>query len=67
MKYQETKDIFKDPVCGMAVGQLTAPAEYQYNGRTYYFCAEVCRDKFIANPENYISKWPRHEEKSSSL
>ncbi|MDI3548277.1 MAG: hypothetical protein PWR10_1929 [Halanaerobiales bacterium] len=31
----------KDPVCGMEVDPDKAAATYDYQGKTYYFCAEV--------------------------
>lgn len=62
MKNKEEQDTYKDPVCGMVVGRLTAPATCLYDGKTYYFCADVCRDEFEANPEKYTSKWPRKNQ-----
>lgn len=45
----------KDPVCGMLLSHLTAAFELQYAGKTYYFCAAVCRDAFEADPEKYLT------------
>ena len=28
----------------------------EYNGKTYYFCCEGCKEKFLAEPEKYISE-----------
>jgi Cu(I)/Ag(I) efflux system membrane fusion protein len=45
----------KDPVCGMDVdpaSDRTLKTEYQ--GKTYYFCAEMCRERFEADPEKYV-------------
>ncbi len=58
MKYKEKDYIFKDPVCKMVVSRLTA-ATCDYEGKTYYFCAEICRDKFTSKPGKYIGEWPR--------
>jgi Cu+-exporting ATPase len=57
MKYKENKDTFKDPVCGMTVNKLTASATCEHGGKIYYFCADVCRDKFEKEPDKFISKW----------
>lgn len=46
----------KDPVCGMTLSPKSASREDEYNGKTYYFCADVCREKFRADPEKYL-KW----------
>ena len=59
MKDKEEKDAYKDPVCGMVVSRSTAPATFRHNGRTYYFCSDICRDKFEVKPREYTSKWPR--------
>ena len=41
-----------DPICGMTVDEATAPhAEKEW--RTYYFCSDQCRQKFLASgPSN---------------
>ena len=42
-----------DPVCGMEIEEAQAPAKTEFEGRTYYFCSESCRDEFEANPQLY--------------
>jgi YHS domain-containing protein len=39
-------DMVKDPVCGMYVYPATAIQE-TIDGKTYHFCSESCRNKFI--------------------
>jgi len=43
----------KDLVCGMDIDPDTAAAKEEYKGKTYYFCSEVCHEKFKAEPERY--------------
>jgi amino-acid N-acetyltransferase len=43
-----------DVVCGMQVDPAKAAATSEYNGKTYYFCAKVCKTKFDANPAQYV-------------
>ena len=43
-----------DPVCGMGVDPLTAKHRHTHAGRTYYFCAARCREKFASNPDQYL-------------
>ena len=43
-----------DPVCKMRVLPETAVAKYDYNGKTYYFCAIGCKKKFDADPSAYV-------------
>lgn len=42
-----------DPVCEMDVDEGDAPAQAEYQGETYYFCGEGCREKFEENPQQY--------------
>jgi P-type Cu+ transporter len=37
----------KDPVCGMSVDEATA-IKAERDGKTYYFCCESCRQKFMS-------------------
>jgi len=43
-----------DPVCGMQVDEKSAAATYEYEGKTYYFCAPGCKAAFEKNPEKYL-------------
>ena len=43
----------RDVVCGMNVDPAKAPATSEYNGKTYYFCAKACKNKFDAEPQKY--------------
>lgn len=43
-----------DPVCGMTVQPATAAGSYEYRGKTYYFCATRCLEKFRADPDYYL-------------
>ncbi|WP_162630799.1 YHS domain-containing protein, partial [Paracoccus endophyticus] len=47
--------LVRDPVCGMTVDPAGGKPRHEYDGRTYHFCSEGCRAKFIANPEAYIA------------
>ncbi len=44
----------RDPVCGMMVEPATAAASYEYEGKTYYFCAVGCKVAFEKDPEKYL-------------
>lgn len=47
------KDV--DPVCGMTV-ETAAAKSTVHGGAVYYFCSQVCREKFEANPTAYLKK-----------
>ncbi len=38
----------------MTVEPENAAASTEYQGKTYYFCAEMCRDRFVSNPDRYL-------------
>ena len=46
-----------DPVCEMVVDTATARSA-EVRGKTYYFCSEGCRTKFVADPDKYLNKTP---------
>ena len=54
----------KDPVCGMAVdtagdgiGWVTkAVTTVTHDGKTYSFCSDACKAKFLADPGRYAEK-----------
>lgn len=60
MKHRPDERSHKDPVCGMVVSRLTAVAEAEYRRKTYYFCAQVCRDAFLADPQRYLRTHRQH-------
>jgi Cu+-exporting ATPase len=45
-----------DPVCGMDVFPGKTKLVAIYDGHSYWFCAEVCRDAFERNPEKYLGR-----------
>ena len=44
----------KDPVCGMSVDPHRSKNQAEHQGRVYFFCAERCRTKFLADPDSYL-------------
>jgi len=48
-QFREVTTMVIDPVCGMSVEQEKA-IKAEWNGQTYYFCAQGCREEFIAMP-----------------
>jgi P-type Cu+ transporter len=49
----------KDPVCGMSVDETKAAATATHEGKTYYFCAVGCKEKFVKNPKQYLGSQAR--------
>jgi len=46
--------VYTDPVCGMKISRTAATAEFEYQGKTYYFCAPDCQQAFQAEPGKYV-------------
>ncbi|MDF2440201.1 MAG: P-type Cu+ transporter [Abditibacteriota bacterium] len=44
----------KDPVCGMEIDSESAAEHRDYAGRSYSFCSAECRQKFEADPAQFI-------------
>ncbi len=47
-----------DPICGMVVDPARAAGRYDYKGKTYYFCAVSCLERFRADPDKALNKKP---------
>jgi Cu+-exporting ATPase len=45
-----------DPVCGMQINRAAAVGDVEYDGRRYYFCHDECRQRFVADPQSFLSK-----------
>jgi P-type Cu+ transporter len=50
-----------DPVCGMAVTELSAH-RLEHDGQLYYFCSARCMDKFSANPGQFTALKPAPDQ-----
>jgi len=47
-----------DPICGMTVETAGARHTAEAGGRTWYFCGEGCRQRFLAAPERFMAARP---------
>lgn len=56
----------KDPVCGMTIEEKDAVGISVHEDVTYYFCSEVCRDKFVKNPSEFIGAGVLVSEREAS-
>lgn len=48
--------VVHDEVCGMDIDAADAAARVEYEGTTYYFCGEGCRQAFETDPGRYASR-----------
>ena len=49
MTMKESTSVTKDPVCAMTVDKATA-LHAERDGKTFYFCCDHCRQKFLSTP-----------------
>jgi P-type Cu+ transporter len=54
----------RDPVCNMEVSKEDAAGESQYQGQSYYFCSQSCKNKFDQNPQQYADQQRQSAGKS---
>lgn len=45
-------NVAKDPVCGMAARAEEGLVTF-YQGQVFYFCSDLCKQTFLADPEKY--------------
>ena len=57
----------RDPVCGMTVDPVRAAAQLEHRGRTYYFCAKGCAERFQKEPERFLRTDERAKNAVSSV
>jgi protein SCO1/2 len=50
----------QDPVCGMTMKKMQAAAHADRGGKTYYFCSERCRSRFLRDVGRYATR-DRHD------
>jgi len=50
------KAMAKDPVCGMTIDENHAAARSEYQGQTFYFCSQDCKNKFDRDPATYADR-----------
>jgi len=45
-----------DPVCNIDLTAMHGEFAYDFEEETYWFCSELCRDQFAAQPQKYAKK-----------
>jgi YHS domain-containing protein len=48
----------RDPVCEMDVEDEASAPTSEYEGQTYYFCCDACKEEFDRSPEEYVDREP---------
>ncbi len=55
-----------DPVCGMQVDPATSPHRALHDGQEFHFCAERCRERFVAEPAKFLSPQPAEPDPAAA-
>jgi len=55
-RHRDTGGTIIDPVCGMTADPNVGKPRAEYDGKTFHFCCNGCRDKFLADPQKYLGK-----------
>jgi len=55
-----------DVTCGMVIDKEGA-ATAEYQGHTFYFCSDPCKEKFEAAPEEYMEKMREMKKKAQAM
>ena len=58
---QQSDDTVTCATTGKTMKKSEAKATYEYNGKTYYFCCDGCKEAFVKNPEKYIQNMATEE------
>ncbi len=45
----------RDPVCGKTVEETTSTIQCDYEGKTFHFCSEECKEVFQTDPGPYAA------------
>jgi P-type Cu+ transporter len=51
-----TMERFEDRVCGAELEKDKAAARFDFDGKTYEFCSQKCRDDFSRSPGSYVDE-----------
>jgi YHS domain-containing protein len=46
----------RDHVCDMEIDERKPAITAEYADDTYYFCSQECKNKFVEDPEKYVSR-----------
>lgn len=61
-QFKEMRMMAIDPVCGMSIEQEKAAATLEYEGITYYFCAQGCREEFLQQQGDDLAQRERRRK-----
>ena len=51
----ESTRLLIDPVCTMKVDDESTEFTTEYDGITYFFCSNACKEEFETDPERYVA------------
>ncbi len=64
---ENTEEMVVCPVSGETMKKSEAPLSWDYKGKTYYFCCQPCKDKFMKDPESFLKEKPAAMAKGEGM
>ena len=49
-------NVVRDPVCGMEINLENAEERSEYEGEIFYFCSDLCRNRFDEDPGSFVRR-----------
>ncbi len=56
-------ETYRDPLCGRLLTPVATTPKSEYQGKTYYFCCDLCKQLFDREPQKYALEKDAKEEK----
>ena len=53
MNNKDDRGNLVDPVCGMRINHPEIAPTFVYEGETFYFCSDTCKQQFVAQPDRF--------------
>lgn len=57
-------DAYRDPLCGRPLTPAATTLKSEYQGKTYYFCCDLCKQLFDHEPQKYAIEEDEKEEQT---
>ena len=60
---EKVAEVIEQKTCPVMDGNpINKSLFVEYKGKKVYFCCAACKEKFLANPEQYIAKLPQFQQ-----
>jgi Cu+-exporting ATPase len=60
-----TMELYVDPVCGMRISEEETVGTSSYEGKTYRFCSEGCKEQFDDDAHKFVHGSERYRSEET--